>query len=338
MKAILNYGGGDLRLEEIPVPTWREGHVLVKVLACGVCGGDYALAKAQPGIPSRAMSNVEGVIPGHEIVGEIVSSDSGPLGPGTRVAVAPNHARCGICENCLRGFHICLNWPRRTAAIGGGYAEYALVEPRQCYPLPANLDPIEATLTEPLACCLHALGKLHIQPGERVIVLGAGANAQLFVQLARLQGASFVAVADDHADRVALALELGAEAVIAPNAPDPWRGLPGLSGGADVVIVNRSAPAAVAQAVRWCGYGGRVLVYGVAPAGAAASIEPHLLWRKEISLIGSRSFSNTFAAALDLLAAGRIMVRPLITSVPLEEIIPTLHTPLAHIKAVVVPS
>jgi threonine dehydrogenase-like Zn-dependent dehydrogenase len=333
MKAILNYGAGNLRLEEVPIPTLREGRVLIKVLACGVCGGEYSLAKARPG----ETANVEGVIPGHEIVGAVVASDYEPLAAGVRVVVAPNHARCGVCENCLRGLHICLNWPRRTADIGGGYAEYALVEPRQCYLLPASLDPVDAALTEPLACCLHAMGKLHMQPGAKVIVVGAGANAQLFVQLARLQAASFVAVADNHAERVALAFKLGADAAVDPHSPTPLQDATGSSDGADVVIVTRGAPEALEQAIRWCGYGGRVLVYGVAPPGAPAALEPHLLWRKEISIIGSRSFSNTFAPALDLLVAGRIVVKPLITTLSLEEIIPALRRPLDRVKMVIVP-
>ncbi len=334
MKAVMNYGAGDLRLEDIPIPKVRNGEALLKVLACGICGGEYKLAKK----PDGAVPETEGIIPGHEIIGEIVESRSELLTAGMRVAISPNYS-CGCCDPCRSGFlYLCVNRPRRTAAVGGGYAEYGLMHPSQCYPLPDHLDPLDAAITETLACCLHGVEKVNIQAGERVLIIGAGANAQLFVQIARIRGASLVMVVDNLPDRLAMALELGADMAVNPDEQDPLTASPLLRNGADVVIVNRGRAEAVTSAVEWCGSGGRVLCYGVAAAGVPVPIEPHILWKKELSVVGSRSYGTQFGTALALIGAGRIRVRPIITrTVPLEGVIDALRSPQASIKTVIVP-
>lgn len=335
MKAVVNYGAGRLALEEVALPQPREGLLLVRILACGICGGDYKMAAAaperEPAAPAPGRG--QGSVPGHEAVGEVVSGGCPALPPGTVVAIAPNTA-CGLCVRCRRGVpHLCAQRPVRV----GGYAEYSLVRPEQCFPVPGHVPAAEAALTEPLACCLYALGRADVRPGDRVLIVGAGANAQLFGQLARLRGASHVAVADDRPDRLALALALGADRAFDPAAEDPRRTAE-LADGADVVIVNRGGPRWTAEAVRWCGAGGRVLLYGVAPAGVAAAVEPHALWQREIALIGSRSYAGTFGSALALIATGRVRVRPVITrTVPLEGAIEALRRPLDEIKTVIVP-
>ena len=334
MQAIFNYGAGELRLETVPTPKLKEGRVLLKVLACGICGGEYHLVKTWPG----AVPENEGVIPGHELVGEIVETTHTALPQGMRVVVSPNEARCGVCANCRKGWHTCLNWPQRTVDLGGGYAEYALIEPRQCHPLPQNVDSVAAALTEPLACCLHAARKVNIQPGERVIIVGAGVNAQLFIQIARLRGAAYILVLDTIHSRHELAEQMGADRAIDPEHADPLKAHRSLESGADVVIVTRGKPEFVSTAISLCDYGGRVLCYGVALPGMLAQIEPHVLWRKEIAVIGSRSYSNTFPAALDLIGSGRIRVTPLITrTIKLEETIAALHNALHQLKTVIVP-
>ena len=329
MKAVLNYNAGDLRLEDIPIPKVSNGQVLLKVLACGICGGEYKLAK-----PGGEPSSI-GIIPGHEIIGEVVESPTDTLPPGMRVAISPNYS-CGACHPCRTGhLYLCVNRPKRTAEIGGGYAEYALVYPSQCYALPDDLDTLEAAITETLACCLHGAEKVNIHPGETVIVIGAGANAQLFVQIARIRGASFVMVVDNLQDRMEMALSLGADRALDASQQDPLDLLPH---GADVVIVNRGRAEAVTDAVNWCASSGRVLCYGVPGAGIPTPVEPHLLWKKEVSVVGSRSYGASFGASLALIASGRIQVKPIITrTVPIDGAIDALRTPQASIKTVIVP-
>jgi threonine dehydrogenase-like Zn-dependent dehydrogenase len=328
MKAIIYYGAGKVQLEEIPKPQLRSNRVLVKILACGVCGGEYKMVKKQEG----TQPETAGVIPGHEVVGEIVESQIAQLPRGMLVAVAPN-TNCGLCDNCRRGIsHLCYHRPVQV----GGYAEYCLVQPGQCHPVPSHVTPVEAAMTEPLACCVYALDRVNLKQGERVIVIGAGANALLFVQLARLKGASFVMIVDNMRDRMELALQLGADIAIDSAKVDPLQAAAAIRTGADVVIVNRGNPESLNDAVRWCDTGGRVLCYGVGPAGCAAHIEPHRLWQKEISIVGSRSYYNTFGAALALIASGQVQVKPIINRVvSLDGITDALQNAKGAIKTVI---
>jgi threonine dehydrogenase-like Zn-dependent dehydrogenase len=140
-------------------------------------------------------------------------------------------------------------------------------------------------------------------------------------------------VADTIDARLTVARELGADTTIEDTEDaEPLE-------PADVVIVTRSSPAAVSRAVRWCAAGGRVLAFGVAQAGATAAIEPQLLWRREVSVIGTRSYTDTFAPALELLVAGQVRARPIVSrTVGLAEVPGVLRESAGlYIKTVIVP-
>ena len=109
--------------------------------------------------------------------------------------------------------------------------------------------------------------------------------------------------------------------------------------GADVVINTRGSMEFTELAFRLCAVGARLLCYGVASAGKTVPIEPHIIWRKEIQLIGGRSYNNTFGAALDLIDSRRLQVAPLVTrTVNLERYAEVVASPSGnHIKTVVVP-
>ncbi len=310
---------------------------MIKVLACGICGGDYKMAKKNPA-KKHPQPGRSPTIPGHEYVGEVFQSQTKELPEGMIVAVVPNNARCGVCENCRKNFHVCLNWPRRTAENGGGYSQYALVEPRQCIPVPEGLSPTHAAMAEPLACCLHSFQKTAPRPGETVIIMGGGANGLLFVQVARQSGASYVLLLDDIQERLDMALKLGADAAINPEKQDPLRVSNLLHSGADIVVVNRGRSEFIEAAVKLCNYGGRVLSYGVLPAGDFPKIDFNELWKKEICLIGSRSFGKTFAPALALLGARRINVEPFISTITLDDLPDRLVNPRGAIKQVICPN
>ena len=336
MKAAMLYGAGDIRIEEVQTPKPGPGQVLVKIEACGICGGDYRGFK-------HAKPKKEGSLFGHEAAGtivELVGSVDGPgadgIRVGDRVALSPG-ASCGNCRPCKRGMrHYCQDRPLRGVYTGGGFAEYKLVLPSQCYKIPDSLAFSDASMAEPVACCLYASGRADISPGDRVAILGAGANALAFVQIALIRGAEYVLVADTIESRLAVAKSLGASKTVNTEfleIPDDE------SEGYDLVIVTRGKAEFTQAAVQYCAPGGRILCYGVSPAGVAASIEPHKIWRNEITLVGSRSFSDTYGEAVNRLSSGQIKVDSIVTSkVPLDEFASALaESPEGHIKAVVLP-
>ncbi len=334
MKALLHYGGQRFSVQEVPDPAFVPGKVLVRVEACGVCGGEISAYKAGANAPEASFP----AIPGHEMAGVVLRSDCAALPEGTPVAVSPN-AGCGVCAHCRGGYaHLCLGRRPRTPDIGGGYAQMALVERHQCYPILSGLPFDIASLAEPLACVLHSAARVRLAVGERVLILGGGAGAQLFVAVARLMGASCIVLADDKPERLALARLMGADAVLPGYDASPADADIRLMAGADVVINTRSAPEFTGKAVSFCAAGGRVLCYGVAGPALYAQVPPHDLWRKEISLVGSRSFAGEFEAALRLLEAGRLDAARIVTRrVPLEGAAEALATPSEAIKTVILP-
>ena len=338
MKAALTFGPGDIRVESMPDPVPGAGEVLVNVGGCGICGGDYSGHK--PGVKGPTTIQ-EPAIAGHEVAGTVVACGKEVTGLpiGSRVAVSPNRP-CGRCLPCHKGMpHLCQDRKPRALHQGGGFADYTAVFSEQCYPLPDSTSLIEAAVAEPLACCLHSTGRLHVQQGDSVVILGGGLNAQLFVQLTRLKGARQVVLIDSLGERLKMASALGADDVIDSSTTSFEEISRLFPEGVDIVINTRGSMEFTQHAFDLCGVGARILCYGVAGAGHTVPIEPHVIWRKEIQLIGGRSFNNTFGPAVDLIASGRIRVDPLVTrTVNLERYAEIITSASGdHIKTVVVP-
>jgi L-idonate 5-dehydrogenase len=148
-----------------------------------------------------------------------------------------------------------------------------------------------------------------------------------------------VVLIDSIEERLRMAATLGADEVIDSSAV-PLDEIGGrFPDGADVVINTRGSMEFTSLAFRLCAIGARLLCYGVAGAGKTVPIEPHVIWRKEIQLIGGRSFNNTFGAAVDLIESRRIQISPLVTrTVNLERYAEVVTSPSGtHIKTVVIP-
>ena len=336
MNAAITYGRGDIRVESVQDPIPGVGEVLVKVEGCGICGGDYSAHK-----PGRKKST-KPRIAGHEIAGTIVDTGKGVGGlpVGTRVAVSPNRP-CGRCTTCHKGMsHLCESRIPHVLEQGGGFAEYTSVFSEQCFPISADISLLEAAVVEPLACCIHSTNRIHVGQGDDVAIIGAGLNAQIFVQLIRLKGARRVTVIDSISKRLRMASAHGADAVIDSSVASPEQMISHFPRGADVVINTRGSMEFTKLAFDICAIGARILCYGVARAGETIPVEPHMIFRKEIQLIGGRSFNNTFGTAVDLIASKRVQVDPLVTrTVNLERYSEIVHSPSKdHIKTVVVPN
>ena len=235
--------------------------------------------------------------------------------------------------------HLCENRIPLPRHKGGGFAEYTVVFPAQCYVIEDNTSMIEAAVTEPLACCLHSTSRIHIRQGDCVAILGGGLNAQLFLQLTRLKGARRVVLIDSIEQRLQMASTLRADEVIDSSTTSFEEIERRFPRGADVVINTRGSMEFTELAFKLCAIGARLLCYGVASAGKTVPIEPHIIWRKEIQVIGGRSYNNTFGAALDLINSRRMQIAPLVTrTVNLERYAEVVaSTSGNHIKTVVVP-
>jgi len=175
----LNSSGGHLRVEEVPRPELIRGHVLLRVIACGVCRTDLHIVEGDlPALRSR-------LIPGHQIVGEIVDGATAELPIGTRVGVSWMGGVDGDCWYCKHNMENLCDHPTFTGyTVDGGYAEFALVRADFAVPLPQGLD---ATHAAPLLCAgiigFRSLRVAGIEKGERVGLFGFGSSATLAIPI-----------------------------------------------------------------------------------------------------------------------------------------------------------
>jgi len=166
-----------LEIVEVADPQLRSGHVLLRVRACGVCRTDLHIVEGE--LPPKQA----GIIPGHQIVGEIVEAAAGGLPVGSRVGVSWLGGTDGTCPYCRRGMENLCDSPTFTGyTVAGGYAQYAVARSDFVFPLPATLDDLHAA---PLLCAgiigFRSLRVAGVEPGERVGLFGFGASAHLVI-------------------------------------------------------------------------------------------------------------------------------------------------------------
>jgi len=168
-----------LRIDEVARPALQPGHVLLKVRACGVCRTDLHIVEGELA-PQR-----DHVIPGHQIVGDVVEGATAELPVGTRVGVSWMGGTDGSCWYCRHAMENLCDQPTFTGyTVNGGYAEYALARSDFVFPLPAALDDLHAA---PLLCAgiigFRSLRVAGVEQGERVGLFGFGASAHLAIEV-----------------------------------------------------------------------------------------------------------------------------------------------------------
>src|SRR5215469_16442731 len=166
-----------LEVVEAADPQLRAGHVLLRVRACGVCRTDLHIVEGEL-LPKQVR-----IIPGHQIVGEIVAGAAEGLPVGSRVGVSWLGGTDGTCPYCLRGLENICDSPTFTGyTVAGGYAEYAFARSDFVFRLPKTLDDLHAA---PLLCAgiigFRSLRVAGVEPGDRVGLFGFGASAHLAI-------------------------------------------------------------------------------------------------------------------------------------------------------------
>ncbi len=273
MRAIQIVRPGRIEMVEIPAPVPSAGQLLVAVHACGVCRTDLHLLDGEVRIPQPP------IVPGHQIVATVVTggdeTDAGdPLAPGVRVGIPWLGWTCGRCGYCRSGRENLCDLARFTGRdIDGGFAEFAVVDRRFCFPLPASYSDLEVA---PLLCAgLIGYRALRFAgDGERLGLFGFGASAHIVAQLARAEGRRvFAFTRPGDAQSQAFARALGAEWAGASSERPPAE--------LDCAIIFAAAGELIPAALAAVCKGGAVICAGIHMSDIPA-FSYDLLWGERI--------------------------------------------------------
>jgi D-arabinose 1-dehydrogenase-like Zn-dependent alcohol dehydrogenase len=313
MKAAqISKAGGDFEIVEREVPKPGAGHVLIKVLACGVCHSDVLTKEGLwPGIQFPR-------VPGHEVAGVIEELGEGVSGwtKGQRVGVGWHGGHDGTCLQCRRGdFRNCQNMKIAGISYDGGYQQYMVAPMEALTAIPASLSDTEAG---PLLCAgittYNALRHSGAMPGDLVAVQGIGGLGHLGIQFASKFGYKVAAIGRGPENET-LAKKLGANLYIDSKATNAAEALLKM-GGAQVILATAPSSKAMSELFNGLGPNGKLMVIG-------AAFEP--IEVAPVQLInGSRAIqgwaSGTPADAEDTLRFAELSgVRPMIETYPLEK-------------------
>lgn len=319
MKAQVFRGVNQLSYEDVPVPDLAADEVLVQVRVVGLCQSDIKKIRYPLYEPPRIF--------GHETAGVIAAVGDAVQGwqPGQRVVVL-HHIPCMHCGYCLNeNYSMCevyktISTTAGFVPSGGGFAEYVkvpghIVQHGGLIEIPDDVTFEQASFVEPTNCCLKAVKKAQVQPGQTVLVTGAGPIGLMFVMLVKYFGARAIAT-DLLPSRLEKARQLGADAAFDPRDADLPAKIHALTNGMGVDTTLLAVPSdkAFFQALDCTRKGGKILFFAEFPDEVEIPINPNILYRREIDLMGSYSSSyKVQSLAADIVFNKRIDVDALVS-------------------------
>jgi len=318
---------GVVRVEEVPVPEVRDGEVLIKVAACGICGTDIKKIFQRYVEPPQIL--------GHELAGTVAALGRGVTKwkLGDRV-MSFHHVPCGTCFYCRnRLFSQCTQY--KTTGLtggftpnGGGFGEYVKAMPwvaeRGIVALPDNVTFEEATFIEPINTIMKAVQKARVTAGETVLIAGCGPIGLQLLMVAKYGGAR-IYTSDPMATRREKSLKLGALESFDPINDKLVEALHARTEGrgADAVLVAVAHPAVVADALAAARPGGRVLLFAANDPVTRIEFPAAAIGIDEKEILGS------YSAAMDIQESAAALV--LEKKLPVMEIV-THRFPLSRIQ------
>lgn len=319
MKAQVFRGVNNLSYEEVPIPELLPDEVMVQVQVVGLCQSDIKKIRYPLYEPPRIF--------GHETAGTISAVGAEVKGwhVGDRVVVL-HHIPCMHCGYCMNdNFSMCDVYKNITttagfAPSGGGFAEYVkvpghIVRNGGLMTIPDAITFEQASFVEPTNCCLKAVKKAQIQPGQTVLVTGAGPIGLMFIMLVKYFGARAIAT-DLLPSRIEKALAVGADAAFDARDPELSTKIQAMTQGMGVDTSLLAVPSdkAFFQALDCTRKGGKILFFAEFPNELEIPINPNILYRREIDLMGSYSSSyRVQQLAADIVFNQRIDVDALVS-------------------------
>jgi threonine dehydrogenase-like Zn-dependent dehydrogenase len=322
MKALVLEDYKKFAFREVEAPALRGPRdVIVRIKAVAICGSDVH------GMDGSTGRRRPPIIMGHEAAGEIVEAGAEVkrFAVGDRVTFDSTEY-CGECWHCRRG-EVNLCDDRRVLGVSceeyrrdGAFAELVVVPERILYRLPAALDYVSASLTEPLGVAAHAAALSRPGLDESIAVVGTGLIGLLLVQILRPSSAGLIFALDTDKGRRETALRFGADHALDPSAPGAIDELRRLTSGrgVDRAFEAVGATAPIATAISCLRKGGDLTLIG--NASPKVELPLQAVVTRQITLRGSCAIAGEYELALDLMGRGKVDAKALVSAVaPLSE-------------------
>ena len=298
MRAVVLDPDGTLSLRDRPKPS-AHGECLIRVLAAGICGTDLELIRGYAGFSG---------VPGHEFVGIVESGDPDWVGRRVVGEITVGCERCAGCRTAGRG-HCDVRTVLGIRGRDGAFAEYLSLPASNLHALPASLDDDTAVFVEPAAAACRIVEQVRIDHGTRTAVVGAGRLGLLIAQVLRHYGAQVTVVTRSaRSQAMSQALDFATTDVDAA--------MNSLGRQFDLAVDATGSAAGFTLAGALLRPRGTLVLKSTFHGETPVSFSPLVV--DEIAIVGSRC--GPFPRAIELLADGRIEVKPLVTgSYPLEQ-------------------
>lgn len=309
MKAAYLERAHEITIREVERPEPGPGDVLVKIESIGVCASDvhyYEHGRIGPFIVEQPL------ILGHESAGEVVEVGAkvSDLSVGDRVSLEPG-VPCGQCDYCRTGrYNLCPDVVfMATPPVHGAFCEYIVHPATYCYPIPDCMTYDEAAMMEPLSVGLFSVERSGVRAGDRVAVLGAGPIGLAVLLALNAQGITNVTLFDMLDFRVEKALELGAAAAFNAAQVDMAKDF---AGQFDAVFETAGSEAATTAATRIAAPGATIVLVGHVTS-ETVPLDTNEIIIKQLNVVGSFRYANTYPRGIELVASGKIDVAKLIS-------------------------
>ncbi|MFH0702374.1 MAG: alcohol dehydrogenase catalytic domain-containing protein [bacterium] len=305
----------ELEITDIAKPDLINNGAIIKIHGCGLCSSDIIKIK------KHLIS--DNTVLGHEVIGKITeinfkNIENKNFKVGDKVAIG-HHVPCYQCVYCKnQSYSMCKNF-KESNIVPGGFSEYIYVSEAHLkntvFKIPDNLSDMEASFVEPSACCLRAVKRANVKPGDKVLVIGLGSIGQIIGQIAKYYGAETNGY-DLITERLELAKELGFDNVYKVNKDaSKYNDI-----GADKVFLASGSPSSLELALASVRDGGMIIVFASLSSDNGAFLNNDIYYR-ELTVMGSYSPSPPdLCEALNLIKNSKIKVNRFAKEYSLENI------------------
>jgi L-iditol 2-dehydrogenase len=302
-----------MKLEQAEVPVPKEDEVLIHVEYVGLCGSDIHAFEHGPYIPPKDPDMEIGL--GHECAGTVIAIGDNvtSFNIGDKVAVEPG-VPCGSCRYCIEGrYNICpdVDFMATSPNYKGALTNYLAHPEARTFLLPEQMDTLEGALVEPMAVGFHAAKIAGAEIGKKVVILGAGCIGLMTLQACKTKGVKDIVVVDLYDNKLQLAKELGATAVVNANKQDVETSCKELLGadGADIVFETAGSQRTASQTTSLVMRGGTIAIVGTIKGETPINF---LQINREVTITTVFRYADAYPETIQAIATGQVDVKKMV--------------------------